>query len=92
MQSVTYHLEASELDNRLIDSIKSLFKSGRVTVTVEPDTTSLPTAALVEKVKRNETSNVTYVFEGNEFDEVAEKLLHDEPVDTNRYKRTNENS
>lgn len=90
MQSVTYHLDTSELDNRLIDSIKSMFKNGRVTVTVEPDLTTMPMSELAEKIGRNKASNIAYVFEGDEFDEVAEKLLRDEPVNVNRYKRTKE--
>lgn len=90
MQSVTYHIDTSELDNRLIDSIKSLFKSGRITVTVEPEPVALPTSELVQKIKRNESSKIAYLFEGDEFDEVAEKLFHDEPINLDFYKRTKE--
>lgn len=89
MQSVTYHLDASELDDRLIDSIKSLFKSGRVTVTVELGEKEITSTELLEKIKRNQASTVSYVFEGDSFDGISHKLLNDEEVDLKPYTRVN---
>ncbi|AQG79979.1 hypothetical protein [Spirosoma montaniterrae] len=89
MQSITYHLDASELDNRLIDSIKSLFKHGRVTVTVELDEKEISSDAILKKIQKNQSASVKYVFEGNEFDKVANQLLNDEAVDLQPYSRIN---
>lgn len=87
MQSVTYRLDASELDERLIDSIKSLFKSGRVMVTVEPDEKEITNIELLEKIKKNQSSAISYVFEGDAFDEISRKLLEDRKVDLKPYTR-----
>lgn len=85
MQSVTYHLDAGELDDRLIDSIKSLFKSGRVTVTVETGEKEITNTDLLEKIRKNQSSAVSYVFEGDAFDKISNKLLNDEEVDLKPY-------
>ena len=88
MQSVTYYLDASELDDRLIDSIKSLFKSGRVTVTVETGEEEITNTDLLRKIRKNQSSTVSYVFEGDAFDEISDKLLNDEEVNLKPYTRT----
>ena len=87
MQSVTYHLDLSEVDNRLIDSIRSMFKNGRVTVTVEPEVKEITNPELLEKIEKGQASGISYVFEGDGFNEVSRQLLNDEQIDLKPYER-----
>lgn len=81
MQSVTYHLDASELDDRLIDSIKSLFKSGRVMVTVEPEEKEITNAELLSAIQSDQESIVQYIVPSDDFVRLSDQFFNDESFD-----------
>lgn len=81
MSSLVFHIEADKADTNILESIKAFFGSQKVEIFVKSE------KALTEIIEENRKSNVSYVFSGNEFDEVAEKILNDEPTDFAPYKK-----
>lgn len=81
MQSVIYHLDANELDNRLIDSIRSLFKSGRLTVEVHTDGTEMTSQALLSKIQQNGQSEQHCVIPALDFAQIASLVAEDDSFD-----------
>ena len=87
MDSLTFHIEADKADVKMLESIKAFFGSRRVQISVQPEVNALTLDDLEEKVAQNRASSVSYVFNGDEFEQVTQKLLNDEPVDTEAYKQ-----
>lgn len=81
MQSITYHLDASELDNRLIDSIKSLFKSGRVTVEVRTDEKEITNPDLLTSLENDQKPGVNYTVPPDDFVRLTDQFFQDESFD-----------
>jgi hypothetical protein len=81
MSSLVFHIEADKADTNILESIKAFFGSQKVEIFVKSE------KALTEIIEENYKSNVSYVFSGNEFDEVAEKILNDESPDFEPYKK-----
>ena len=81
MSSLVFHIEADKADTNILDSIRAFFGKQEVEISVKSK------KSLIEIIEENRKSNVSYVFSGNEFDEIAEKLLNDEPVDFAPYKK-----
>ena len=81
MSSLVFHVEAHKADTNILDSIRAFFGKEEVEILVKPK------KKLAEIIKENRKSNVSYVFSGDEFDKVAEKMLNDQPVDFEQYKK-----
>jgi hypothetical protein len=81
MQSITYHLDASELDNRLIDSIKSLFTSGWLTVEVHTDEREITNQALLHTLRSNDVTTQHYDIPAADFARIADAVTDDESFD-----------
>ena len=81
MSSLVFHVEAHKADTNILDSIRAFFGKEEVEILVKPK------KKLIEIIKENRKSNVSYVFSGDEFDKVAEKMLNDQPVDFEQYKK-----
>lgn len=81
MSSLVFHIEADKADTNILESIKAFFGSQKVEIFVKSERN------LTEIIEENRKANVSYVFSGNEFDEVAEKMLNDQPVDFEPFKR-----
>ena len=81
MSSLVFHVEAHKADTNILDSIRAFFGKEEVEILVKPK------KKLIEIIKENRKSNVSYVFSGDEFDKVAEKMLNDQPSDFEQYKK-----
>ncbi len=82
MDTLVFHTEADKIEDNLLQSIKAYFGNIRVEISVKAEKQSLS-----ELIERNRTSKISYVFEGDSFDEVATKILNDEPVNFEAYKQ-----
>ena len=89
MDSLIFHVDADKADSKVLDSIKAFFGNRRVQISVQPEIDPLTLDDLEEKVDQNRASPVAYVLQEREFDEVARKLLNDEPIDRETYKKVN---
>ena len=74
----------------MLESIKAFFGNRRVQISVQPEEPLLTVDDLDEKVKQNRASPISYVLQPDEFDEVARKLLDDEPIDRDAYKQVSQ--
>ena len=83
MSSLVFHVEAHKADTNILDSIRAFFGKEEVEILVKPK------KSLMDTIKENRKSNVSYVFSGDEFDSVAERMLNDQPVDFEQYKKIN---
>lgn len=81
MQSITYHLDVSELDNRLIDSIKSMFKNGRLNVTVTTEEKEITSSKLLKTIEANQKADHHYAVPAEEFADLANQVSEDENFD-----------
>lgn len=90
MSSLVFHIEADKADVAMLDSIKAFFGNRRVKVLVEPEPGPQSSADLDEKIARNQAAEVSYVFRDDEFAQVANQLLNDQPVDLEAYKQHKE--
>jgi precorrin-6B methylase 1 len=82
MDTLVFHTEADRIEDNLLQSIKAYFGNMRVEISVKPEKKSLS-----ELIEQNRNSKISYIFEGDSFDEVASKILNDEPVDFEPYKQ-----
>ena len=87
MDSLIFYIEADKAYVNMLESIKAFFGNRHVQISVQPEADPLTLDDLEEKVNQNRASPVAYVLQENEFDEVARKLLNDDPIDREAYKR-----
>jgi hypothetical protein len=79
----TYKLKANEINPNLMETIKKLFGSKEITITIttEPDETEYLTAYpankmhLLDAIKEVKKNKNLIRFTGKEFEELSEKLL-----------------
>jgi|GEM_PF-3421476 len=82
MESVIFHLENEQaFDAEVVESIKRLFKGRRFTVTVTPEAKEITNTTLLQTLAENEKTDYAYQFSAEEFEEFADRVLSDEPVD-----------
>ncbi len=84
-----YQLNESELDYKLLEAIKVAFKGQKLRISVRAEMSS--DASLSEpfeqKVLKNASSDVSYVFEKDEFEQYVKKSLHGKAAETQQFKR-----
>lgn len=82
MESVIFHLENEQaLNSEVVESIKRLFKGRRFTVTVTPEAKEITNPVLLQTLDENEKAGYAYRFSAEEFQQFADRVLTDEPVD-----------
>ena len=81
MSSLIFHIEADKVDSNLLESIKAFFGNQKIEILVKSE------ERLSDIIKENRKSKISYVFEGDEFDTVSKKILNDESVDFEPFKR-----
>lgn len=81
MSSLIFHIEADKVDSNLLESIKAFFGNQKIEILVKSE------ERLSDIIKENRKAKISYVFEGDEFDTVSEKILNDESVDFAPFKR-----
>ena len=81
MSSLIFHIEADKVDSNLLESIKAFFGNQKIEILVKSE------ERLSDIIKENRKAKISYVFEGDEFDTVSEKILNDESVDFEPFKR-----
>lgn len=81
MDSLVFHIEADKADINILESIKAFFGNQKVEIFVKPE------KKLSEIIEKNNNSKVSYVFSGDEFDSITEKILNEENVDFEPFKR-----
>jgi len=84
-----YHLHRTELNATFLETLRSRIDAERVTITIAPEHNDK--AAFEEKILASVQDAVSFVFTTtdahDEFEEFSEKLLRDESVDSEQYKR-----
>ncbi len=73
--TVTYEIEAEELNDNFLASLRSLFKGGRLKVTVEEETGIVSNPAMIEKLNEALAAPDAYVFKGEELSAFAGNVL-----------------
>jgi hypothetical protein len=81
MEAAIFHLESSEVDDRLVQSIRSLFGDRRITVTVTPEAAEVTNPALLAKIAANEQATTSYHFSADDFGRLVEAFEADEAYD-----------
>ncbi len=81
MSSLVFHVDADKADVNILESIKAFFGNQKVEILVKSE------KSLSDIIQENQKSKTSYVFKGDEFDSIAEKILNDEPVNFENYKR-----
>lgn len=82
MNTLVYHLEADKIDQKFIDSIKAFYGHKKIEISVKEE------MSLDSLIERNLKSDTHYEFTAEEFDNIADKILNDEVVDYQIYKKT----
>jgi hypothetical protein len=82
MESVTYHLYAEEIDQKLHKSIKARFK-GRITLTITPDTAEKTRLGIEGIIDLEEKAGYTYKFSSEEFNQLAADFEKNPEMDIN---------
>lgn len=81
MESVIFHLENEQaFDAEVVESIRRLFKGRRFTVTVTPEAKEITNPALLQTLAENDKAGYAYRFSAEEFEQFADQVLNDEPV------------
>lgn len=75
--TVTYEIEAEELNDNFLASLRSLFKGGRLKVTVEEETGVVTNPAMIKKLNDALASSDVHVFKEEEFSEFSENVLNE---------------
>jgi len=84
----TYYLDESELDYKFFKSLKSAFKGKRLTLNLKAESPDKMTvSAFEQKIQQRQNSPVSYLFEGDSFDDITSQLLKGESVDIEKYKK-----
>ena len=85
----TYHLDESEFDYNFFKSLKATFKGKKLTLSLKGDSPNkMSQEEYVQMVLERKKQPISYVFEGNEFNEIAEKLLQGHEIDVKPFRRT----
>jgi hypothetical protein len=84
---VTYQIKESELNYQFFQGLKKTFKGKKMTISIKEQSPNKLTKEEFEaKISNAENSPVSYVFEGDEFEEYTRKRIAGEFPDTNVYK------
>lgn len=75
--TVTYEIEAEELNDNFLASLRSLFKGGRLKVTVEEETGIVTNPDMIKKLNDALVSPDVHVFKAEEFSEFADSVLNE---------------
>jgi hypothetical protein len=90
MESLVYHLHRSEFTATFFDELRSAVNASiggeRIKIVVEQEE-ERPFTALEQKIMDSANDPVRYVFEGDEFEVFAQKVMNGETVDVEQYKR-----
>ncbi|MES2778148.1 MAG: hypothetical protein V4722_28490 [Bacteroidota bacterium] len=81
MDSLTFHIEADKADVNLLESIKAYFGNRKIEILVKPE------RQLADIIAENRQSKESYVFKGNDFDNIASQIMNEEPVDFESLKK-----
>lgn len=81
MDSLVFHIEADKADVNLLESIKAYFGNRKIEILVKPE------KQLADIIQENKESKVSYVFKGDEFENLASQILNDEPADLEPFKK-----
>lgn len=83
---VIYKISEAELDYKLFEAIKLAFKGKKLRISVSVET-PVELTSFEEKILKNAASNVSYVFEDDEFEEYTAKSLRGEQVEKEQFNR-----
>lgn len=76
-----FDMSAEELDQRLLESIKLLFKGKRLKIVVYEDTPDEPEKSLREIIAENKKSPHVYQMSAESFSEIADQFVAEESFD-----------
>lgn len=84
-----YQVSEAELDYKLFEAIKVAFKGQKLRISVRAESLGEPllSESFEQKVLKNASSNISYVFENDEFDKYVAESQRGEKVDVERFKR-----
>jgi hypothetical protein len=77
---VTFQLDSAELNNGFLEAIKKVFAGKKINILVS-EIEEEYNPAFVEKIKNASDSKVRYVFKDDDFEQFAQQLLANEPVE-----------
>lgn len=78
METVTFELAAEELDQRIIESIKTLFRGNKIVITVASKTKRL--SDIVE-ANSNDNDKVSYRIPADVFVALTDRVFEDDTFD-----------
>ena len=81
MKSVMFNLPAEELDLRLLESIKLLFKGKQLKIIVSEDIPEAPEKSLHEIIAENKKSPYVYQLSAESFSGIADQFVAEEEFD-----------
>lgn len=82
MEILNYQVKASELDERFLLALKSLYKDAEITISVKRLIKVVePTQTLSEMVTERDSDQVEYSVPGADFSRLADRFLDDEEFD-----------
>ena len=82
MEILNYQVKASELDERFLLALKSLYKDAEITISVKRLIKVVePTQTLSEMVAERDSDRVEYSVPGAVFSRLADRFLDDEEFD-----------
>lgn len=86
IMELIYQVSEAELDYKLFEAIKVAFKGQKLRISVRVETSSEATS-FEKKILKNASSEISYVFENDEFDKYVAKSESGEKVDAEQFKR-----
>ncbi len=84
MNTLVYNLEADKIDQKLLDSIKAFFGNRKVEISVKEE------MSLDSLIEKNRDSKTYYEFSSDEFDNFVGKVMNEEQVDYEKFKKIEE--
>lgn len=81
MRSVMFDMPAEELDQRLLDSIKVLFKGKRLKIVVYEETPNESEKSLKEIIAENRNTGFSYQLSAEAFSGIADQFVAEENFD-----------
>lgn len=85
--TVTYEIDADELNENFLESLRSLFKGRRLKLTVEEEQGVVSNPVMIKKLNEALNSPDAYVFKENELAEFSENLLAEGLEGFEKYKK-----
>lgn len=83
---VTYQVDESELTYQFLQALKKTFKGKKMTISIrEQKQNQMSKDEFEAKISEAENSPISYVFEGDEFEEYTRKRMAGEHPDTSIY-------